>query len=253
MSKDSPSNTVQQRIEALEQFHEGIEQTTVESLGTEQAFRIIDVHAQNWIDLVDWLPPINDDDTDLSFLNTTFATIFSKLRWQQLLFLRANYGAVVWHAREILEGVSLVLSVTHRGRTLSVDEQVQRAASIEDEETAREWIGSALRHTLDYDDDSVEAWMDEWWTRINKHVHASPQRMLATTRVSGVGSLVTDAFDEELATSSLTIVDEVCDLCWAVMLNEYPSLQQQAVEAEFFPTNAEEARHVASVVATSQK
>lgn len=242
-----PTNEIEDRLDELNELRESVRSETIEQLGTKAALRIHNIHAQNWIDVAKWIAEDRDSPAD-DILLLYFGQLFNKLQWMQFLFLRGSYGAVHWHARVALEGVAMAHSVSHRGANLKVDEQMTQATEIEDEETAREWIESTLRHVLDYDDDDVTNWMDEWWVLVNKNVHASPQRIAANTRDAGTGVLMTDAFDQTLATEAIATVDEVMDIIWAVLLSQFPNLASKAADSEYFPTNEQEAPHVAYVV-----
>lgn len=243
---------IEERLDELNELRDSVRLETLEQMGSEAALRIQEVHTQNWIDLAEWFTEMYKTDKEWNMFPLVFLQLFNKLGWMQSLFLGANYGAVNWHTREALEGMALALSVSHRGRSLSIDGQMERAMEIEESESAKRWVESALRHVLDYDDEETADWMNEWWTLLNKHVHASPQRMSAITLQRNAGVLVMDAYDEELANETLSVVDEVFDVIWAIMLSEYSELIPRAADKEYFPTDREQAPHVAYVISSKR-
>lgn len=242
------TDEIENRLNELNKLRESVRSETIEQLGPKSALQIHNVHAQNWIDLAKWVAEDYDSPEDDDILLLYFIQLFSKLQSMQFLFLRGNYGAVHWQARVALEGVAMAHSVSHRGANLTVDEQIEQATDIEDEETASEWIESTLRHVLDFGDDDLENWMEEWWMLLNKNVHASPQRLAANSKDAGMGVLMTDGFDQTLAIKAMTTVDEVMDVIWAVVLSQFPNLASKAADSEFFPTDKKEAPHVAYIV-----
>lgn len=246
------TNEIEERLDQLNELRESVRTETIEEMGTDTALRIQEVHLQNWIDLANWFTDEFDESEQDDILFGVFLQLFNKLQWMQFLLLRGNYGAVFWHIREALEGIVLALSVSHRGRSLSPDARMEMAMEIEDEEHAREWIELALRHVLDLDDEKIEMWNQGWWTQINKHVHASPQRMEATAKQGGAGTLIADVFDPVLANETLDAVDVVFDIIWAIWINEFPELAPLAEESEHFPTDEKEAPFLSYVISKAR-
>ena len=100
-ARDSRTEAYRKHVERVRKIQKvvykhlkSVREKTIARLGEEDAFRIIEFHANNWIDVVDWMASRYKGEDKGSIVGSHFLLLFRELWWMQHLFLFANYPAI---------------------------------------------------------------------------------------------------------------------------------------------------------------
>jgi hypothetical protein len=129
-----------QRIKELESILDNLYQhwrdtrrETIACLGDKEALKIIDFHANNWIDVVSWVSTVYERDEQFKILYIQWLRLFKEIYWLQYLFYTANYSTAYRNLRYMWEMMSQAYYVHVIHPNLTIDEQFQRAREIEEQ------------------------------------------------------------------------------------------------------------------------
>lgn len=223
---------------------------TVDGLGEQDAFHIHDVHIQNWISIIEWMQ--EEDTLEEKAVVERFTQLFNELRWMHFLFLVANYQAVYWKLRYGLELAvqAYDLNQQSQGRNLTLDEQMQGAAEIEEDRytsNIKNWITSALCEILNENEEEIEEWFGPLWILMNKNIHPSPKEMHVTVN-RDPAALYWDSFDSDRAREVLMTSNAVGDIVLRIVFSTYPELVNHAAKSDPFCETLDVLPYTADVI-----
>lgn len=211
--------------EILDNLYENwreIRKETIEGLGEREAAKIIDFHAQNWIDVTEWISSTYGRQGQMNIVYFQFFRLFKEIYWLQFLFHTGNYPTAYRNLRYILEINCQAYYIGTRYPDLTLDEQIEKARELE-EKRIYGWkmVSSVLCKVFNKTEESVRVCFKPLWDDLNKYAHPSASQMdfAAERDFSG---LVTDSFNESLARKLLEETDQVFDIVYAIVLTKFP-------------------------------
>ncbi|GAI43635.1 unnamed protein product, partial [marine sediment metagenome] len=211
-----------------EQWRE-LRRETIEQLRNREALKIIDFHANNWIDIVKWISSKYKREEQMNIVIFQFSRLFKEIYWLQFLFHTGNYPTAYRNLRYILEMICQAYSIDTKYPTLTLDDQIEKAMEIEERVFGWNVISSALCKVFNKTDKETRARFKPLWDDLNKYAHPSA-RQIDLVVEEDFSALVTDSFNESLARELLIVTDKVFDIVYAVVLKRFPraiSLAQQ--------------------------
>ena len=210
-----------------------IRRETLEQLGRKEALKIIDFHANNWIDIVRWISSKYDREEQMNIVIFQFSRLFKEVYWLQFLFHTGNYSTAYRNLRYILEMISQAYYIDTKHPTLTLDQQIEEARELE-EKRIYGWnvIRSALCKALTMTDQEIQARFKPLWDDLNKYVHPSARQMDLVAE-EDFSALVTDSFNESLAMELLVATDRVFDIVYAVVLQRFSKAKSVALQYKF--------------------
>jgi len=201
-----------------------VRRDSIRRLGPD-ALHIIDFHANNWIDIMEWIRSKYSRTEQMNILAFQFLTVFKETYWLQLLLQYANYPMIYRNLRYILEMVCQAYYIRRNYPDLSLDEQMARAAETEEKLYGWNLVKDVLREVVNEDDGHVELKFHALWRHLSKYVHPSPTQMDVIARTD-FSSFVTDSFSEDLAREAMKTADETFDLVNAIMVTGFPKIKE---------------------------
>ncbi len=229
-----------QRIKELETILDNLYQhwretrrETIEYLGDGEALKIIDFHANNWIDIVGWVSHEYRKDEQMNIVYIHWLRLFKEIYWLQFLFYTGNYQTAYRNLRYVLEMLCQAYYIDAGHPDSTLDEQFEWARRTE-EEGIYGWrlVRSALCILVDKREEEIRILFKPLWDNLNRHVHPSVIQMDVIAEEDFAG-LVTDSFSENLAKELQEVTDEVMDIICAMVLKRFPKAREHARNYEF--------------------
>lgn len=229
----SERDPYRESLDELYAHWDDIRSETIDSLGEEQALCILDFHANNWIDITQWLHTAYCREELMNIVMFQYSRLFKEIYWLQFVFLRGNYPMVYRNLRYILELMSQAYEVQQRGSGLTLDEQVARTKEIEEERYGWRLLRPVLADVLELENEEIDDRLGPLWKVLNKNVHPSAIDMDVVAD-EDFDALITDSFDAKLAEDALDATDITFDVTTAIMFKEFPQLAEPAQESGHF-------------------
>lgn len=222
--------------EILDNLYENwreIRKETIEGLGEREAAKIIDFHAQNWIDVTEWISSTYGRQGQMNIVYFQFFRLFKEIYWLQFLFHTGNYSTAYRNLRYILEMICQAYCINTNYPDLTLDKQIERARELE-ENHIYGWniVRKALCQVFNENEEEVRARFNPLWQDLCKYAHPSARQMDLVAE-KDFPSLVTDSFDESLARKVLKEADQVFDIMYATVLKSFPKAIGVARQYEF--------------------
>jgi len=214
-----------------EQWRE-IRKETIERLGGKEALKIIDFHANNWIDIVKWISSEYKREEQMNIIGFQFFRLFKEVYRLQFLFHTGNYPTAYRNLRYILEMICQAYYVDSKYPTLSLDEQMEKTKDVEERVFGWSIVSSTLEKVLNKTVEEVRAGFKPLWDNLNRYAHPSVRQMDLVAQ-KDFAALVTDSFNETLARELLGVTDKVFDIAYAVVLRRFPKVITLVQQYEF--------------------
>lgn len=244
----SEREDIDERLKGLYEHWDSIREETIDKLGLERALCIIDFHANNWIDITQWLNTEYRQEELMNIMVFQHSRLFKESYWLQFIFLRGNYPMMYRNLRYILELMTQAYYVQQHGSQLTLDEQVARTAEIEEERYGwRKLVRPVLAEVLDSEEDEVDDRLGQFWSVLNKNVHPSAMEMDVIAD-EDFGALIRDSFNERLAEDVLDATGIVFDLSNAIMFAEFSRIVEPAQQSKYFLKNPSSQPYTARVI-----
>lgn len=205
---------------------------TIEQLRDREALKIIDFHANNWIDIVKWISSKYKREEQMNIVIFQFSRLFKEIYWLQFLFHTGNYPTAYRNLRYILEMICQAYYIDTKYPTLTLDDQIEKATEIEERVFGWNVISSALCRVFNKTDKETRARFKPLWDDLNEYAHPSARQMDLVAE-QDFSALVTDSFNESLARGLLIVTDKVFDIVYAVVLKRFPKAINLAQQYEF--------------------
>lgn len=201
---------------------------TIGHLGDKEALKIIDFHANNWIDIVGWISADYPRDEQMNIVYIQWLRLFKEIYWLQFLFYSANYPAAYRNLRYMWEMLSQAYYVDAKYPGASLDEQFDWARVLEGQHIYG-WrvVETTLRQVLNKPTNKVVALFKPLWNTLNRYVHPSTIQMDMVAE-EDFSVLVTDSFNEKLAKGLQDATDQIMDVIYATVLNRFPKAKTRA-------------------------
>ncbi len=210
--------------EILDNLYESwreIRKETIEGLGEREAAKIIDFHAQNWIDVTEWISSTYGRQGQMNIVYFQFFRLFKEIYWLQFLFHTGNYPTVYRNLRYILEMICQAYYIDTKHPNLTLDEQIEKMTEIEERIYGWNIVSNALCKVFDKTEQEIRARFKPLWDDLNKYAHPSARQMDLVAE-KDFASLVTDSFNQSLARKLLEETDQVVDIVYAIILTKFP-------------------------------
>ncbi len=209
-----------------------VRRETIDTIGEKEALKIIDFHANNWIDIVGWIWSRYQKDEQMNIVSFQFSRVFKEIYWLQYLFLAGNYPAMYKNLRFLWEMMAQAYYVDSQYPNLSLDEQFAKARLIEDHTQGWNIVQATLCSVLRKSGNKIVHQFKPLWSELNRYVHPSVKQldMIAEEDFS---SLVTDSFHEALAKEVLKVTDSVLDTVNAIVLRKFKRVGDLAKNYKF--------------------
>jgi len=150
---------------------------TIAHLSKKEALKIIDFHANNWIDIVGWVSSEHPREEQMNIVNIQFLRVFKEIYWLQFLFYTGNYPTAYRNLRYIWEMMSQAYYIDTLYPGLTLDEQFQQVREME----LRTWgwnvVASTLCKLLHRKGAKIQAQYKPLWDELNRYVHPSTVQM----------------------------------------------------------------------------
>jgi len=226
------SQDLEEILDNLYAHWRNVRRETIDGIGEKEALKIIDFHANNWIDIIGWISASYEKCEQMDIVNFQFSRVFKEIYWLQYLFLAGNYPAMYRNLRFLWEMMAQAYYVDSQYPNIRLDEQFAEARLIEDHKQSWNIIQPALCRVLKKSGNKVESQFKPLWSELNRHVHPSVKQldMIAEEDFS---SLVTDSFHEALAKEVLKVTDSVLDLVYAIVLRKFNRVSELAKNYKF--------------------
>jgi hypothetical protein len=219
-------------LDKLYEHWREIRRETVEQLGEREALKIIDFHANNWIDMVRWISSKYRREEQMNIVLFQFSRLFKEILWLQFLFHMGNYSTAYRNLRYILEMISQAYCIAIRYPTLSLDEQIGKVKEIEKRIPSWNIVSNTLCKVLSRPEKEIQTQFRPLWDDLNKYAHPSARQM-DFVAAQDFSALVTDSFNEGLARKLLRVTDKVFDLVYATVLRRFPKAIRLVQRYEF--------------------
>ncbi len=211
---------------------ESVRKETIESLGTETAFHIIDFHGNNWFEIIGWINSEYNHEERTNIVFTQFHRLFKEIHWFQFLFLNANYPMIYRNLRYILEMMAQAYYIDSKSPDLEIDDQMDKVRALEEKTFGWRLVSWVFREILNSNDKEIRSRFKGLWDYLNKHVHSSAMQMDMVVR-EDPAILMTDSFNETLAKYALKAVDEIFDLIYVIIFARFPKTKKLAATQKF--------------------
>ncbi len=152
--------------------------------------------------------------------------MFKEIYWLQFLFHTGNYATAYRNLRYILELMSRAYHIDINYPDLTLDEQIEKAREIEESIYGWKLVDSVLCEVLNKTKEEIRTGFKPLWDELNRHVHPSA-RQVNLVAVQDFSSLITDSFNENLASDLLRATDKVFDIVYAVIFKRFSKLENQ--------------------------
>jgi len=209
-----------------------IRRETVRQLGKREALKIIDFHANNWIDIERWISSSYERQRQMNIAGFQFFRLFKEISWLQFLFHTGNYPAAYRNLRYILEMICQACYIDTKYPTLTLDEQIEKTRELEERVSSWDIVSCTLRMTFNQTEKEIRDHFKSLWNDLNKYVHPSVRQMDLVAK-EDFSALVTDSFNETLARELLTVTDKVFDIVYAAILRRFPKVITLVRQYEF--------------------
>jgi hypothetical protein len=223
---------VENILDGLYEHWKQIRRETVQQLGEREALKIIDFHANNWIDVVRWVSSEYKREEQMNIVISQFSRLFKEVYWLQFLFHTGNYPTAYRNLRYILEMICQAYHVDSKHPTLSLDEQMEKTKDVEERVFGWSIVSTTLERVLSKTVEEVWAGFKPLWDDLNRYAHPSVRQMDLVAE-KDFAALVTDSFNETLARELLQVTDKVFDVAYAVVLRKFPKVITLVQQYEF--------------------
>lgn len=226
------SQDLEEILDNLYAHWRSVRRETIDGLGEKEALKIIDFHANNWIDIMGWISSRYQRDEQMNIVSFQFSRVFKEIYWLQYLFLAGNYPTMYKNLRFLWEMMAQAHYVDSQYPNLSLDEQFAKARLIENHTQSWNIIQPTLCSVLRESGNKIVYQFKPLWSELNRYVHPSVKQldMIAEEDFS---SLVTDSFHEALAKEVLKVTDSVLDLVNAIVLRKFKRVSELAKNYKF--------------------
>lgn len=219
-------------LDNLYQHWQETRRETIAHLGEKEALKIIDFHANNWIDIVRWVSSEHPWEEQMNIVNIQFLRVFKEIYWLQFLFYTGNYPTAYRNLRYIWEMMSQAYYVDTLYPGSTLDEQFQQVREME----LRTWgwnvVASTLCKLLHRKGAKIQAQFKPLWDELNRYVHPSTVQMDLVAEEE-FSALVTDSFSESLAKDLQKVADRVLDIVYSIVLKKFAGARRLAQNYEF--------------------
>lgn len=209
-----------------------VRRETIAGLSEKEAVKIVDFHANNWIDIVSWISSKYQKEEQMNIVNFQFTRVFKEIYWLQFLFFAGNYPAVCRNLRFIWEMMAQAYYVDAKHPDLGLDEQFAMAKLIEEHTRGWNIVQPTLCKVLKTSGKNIEFQFKPLWSELNRYVHPSVKQ-LDLIADKDFSSLITDSFNEALAKDTLRITDNILDLVYAIVLSKFSRVGKFARDYKF--------------------
>lgn len=209
-----------------------IRRETVRQLGEREALKIIDFHANNWIDLVRWISSKYKREEQMNIVIFQFSRLFKEIYWLQFLFHTGNYSTAYRSLRYILEMICQASYIDRKYPALTLDAQIEKTREIEERVFGWNVVNSVICKVLKKPDEEILVSFRLLWNDLNKYAHPSVMQIEVVAK-EDFSALVMDSFNENLAKALLEATDKVFDIVYAVVLKRFPKAIGLAQQYEF--------------------
>ena len=223
---------VENILDNLYEHWRQIRREAVEQLGERVALKIIDFHANNWIDIVKWISSKYKREEQMNIIIFQFSRLFKEIYWLQFLFHTGNYPTAYRNLRYILETICQAYYIDGKYPDLTLDEQIEKTMEIERRIPSWNIVSNALSKALNKTEMEIKIQIKPLWDGLNKYAHPSVRQMDSVAE-QDFSALVTDSFNEALARELLTVTDKVFDFVYAIVLRRFPKAMSLVREYEF--------------------
>lgn len=221
-SENREGDNLFQRISAEWQ---SIAQETAHCLGLEKALHVASFHSRLCLDINGAVISTYNRSERINFVYLAFLRIIRDLLWLQYLFQGANYLMLLRTLRYILEMMAQAFYVDAKFGVLTMDSQCEKAAELEDAKYGWRMVEAALYLLPTHQRTSISEACQSTWRLLNKTVHPS-QRMTDLIMEEDPMILFTDRFNQQVASITLQLVDEVFDLLYVFVLTKHTAILQ---------------------------
>ena len=229
---DERTKQLEDILDKLYENWREVRRETIAELGEAESLKIIDFHANNWIDITRWIGSKYERGEQMNIVSFQFSRCFKEIYWLQFLFQTGNYSTGYRNLRYVLEMMSQAYYVDAKYPDLGLDDQFARAREIEEHIWGWNIVKGALSLALSKRDSEVRACFKPLWNELNRYVHPSVA-LLDSIALQDFSSLVTDSFSRNLAIDFLHITDRVFDVTYAVVLKKFLKARESALGYEF--------------------
>lgn len=241
---------LEKSLDELYETWKSVRKETMTSLGKETALHIVDFHGNNWIDITGWVSSEYSRAEQMNIVIFQFSRLFKEIHWLQFLFHNANYSMIYRNLRYILEMMAQAYYVDWKYPGLNLDEQMEKVREIEKSIYGWPLIKNVLCEVLDFDEQDIEGKFKPLWTYLNKHAHPSAMQM-DIVAAQDFRSLVTDSFNEALASEALVVADEIFDFIYLLIFQRFPRIKELALEYKFINELEEHLPNTMSIIKIS--
>lgn len=229
---DERAKNVGNILDNLYEHWKQIKEETIARLGEREALKIIDFHANNWIDIVRWISSTYERQQQMNIVGFQFFRLFKEIYWLQFLFHTGNYPTAYRNLRYILEMICQAYYIDASYPALTLDEQIEKTGEVEERVFGWNIVSGTLCKVLSKTKEEIRGHFKPLWECLNKYAHPSAQQMDLVAK-EDFSALVTESFNVTLANDLLTVTDKVFDTVYTVVLNRFPKAMSLAREYEF--------------------
>jgi hypothetical protein len=222
---------IRNSLDKLYAHMDEVQHDTRRRLGID-ALHIVDLHANNWTDIMSWINSTYPKEEQMNILVLQFSRLLKEIYWLELLLHNANYPIMYRNLRYVWEMICQAYYVDAQHPNLTLDDQIEKARAIEDEFYGWNLVLRVLSETLDESEEYVRSNFQQLWKRLSKHVHPSSKEMDIVANAD-FSILVTDSFNEELARQAMKTTDAVFDLVYVILFRRFSKTRENARAYKF--------------------
>lgn len=220
-------------------FLNSVREETISNLDHKEALHFIDFHANNWIDIQNWISSKYSRE-ELKLVHFQFFRLFKEIYWLQFLFNYGSYPTIYRNLRYILEMICQAYFVDSKCPDLTFDEQIANSEQIliiiqnGKERRIFGWqlVKQVLSEVLKKDDEFIELTFHPLWKHLNEYSHPSTV-ILEKVAVEDFSSLIIDSFNENLAKEVLKTSYGVFDIVNMIVVKKFSRINELCLNYEF--------------------
>lgn len=129
---DERAKKLENILDKLYENWREVRRETIAELGEAESLKVIDFHANNWIDITSWIGSKYERHEQMNIVSFQFSRCFKEIYWLQFLFYTGNYSTGYRNLRYVLEMMSQAYYVDPKYSNLNLDDQFVRAREIEE-------------------------------------------------------------------------------------------------------------------------